>query len=111
MEWITVNSVIKCDHAGVIENVNRQDWVRIEVPVLVDDDPEGRDIDWCPNSGPNIKKCGKTLKVHVGYSTWIRIDGHAVVLSNLDGLTDGTVPGTIHYKVEDPKQEFVRADA
>jgi hypothetical protein len=111
MEWITVDSVIKCDHAGRIQNVNRQDWVRIEVPVLVDNDPEGRDIDLCPNSGPDIKKCGKTLKVDVGYSEWIRIDGHAVVLSNLDGLTDGTVPGTVHYKVEDPMQNFVRADA
>lgn len=111
MEWITLDSVIKCAHKGRIENVNQQDWVRIDVPVLVDNDPEGRDIDGCPNSGPNIKKCGKTLKVATGYSEWIRIDGHAVVLSHLDGLTDGTLPGTVHYNVEDPKQEFVRADA
>ena len=82
-EWITLDSVIKCDHKGVIQNVNQQDWVTIDVPVLVDNDPEGRDIDWCPNSGPTIKKCGKTLQVAVGYSTWIRIDGHAVVLATL----------------------------
>lgn len=109
-EWITLDSVIKCDHKGVIQNVNQQDWVTIDVPVLVDNDPEGRDIDWCPNSGPTIKKCGKTLKVAVGYSTWIRIDGHAVVLATLDGLTDGTPPGVVHYTVEDPTQMFVRAD-
>lgn len=116
MEWITLASVILCDHAGKIENENTQDWVRVHEqdadaePVLVDSDPEGRDIDNCPNSGPQIKKCGKTLKVAVGYSEWIRIDEHAVVLSHLDGLTDGTLPGTVHYKVTDPKQQFVRAD-
>ena len=31
-------------------------------PVLRDDDPEGREIDWCPNRGANIKPCGKTLR-------------------------------------------------
>jgi len=46
-----------------------------------------------------------------GYSSWIAVDGHAVVLDNLDGLTDGTVPGTVHYTVRQPGQTFVSADA
>ncbi len=74
-------------------------------------DPEGLSIVACPNYGPTIKPCAKTLKVATGYSGYIKIDGHATVLDNLDGLTDGTPPGLVHYKVRDPKQTYVRADA
>lgn len=115
MEWITTASVIKCSHRGKINNFASQDWVRVETddgmaPVLVDNDPEGRDIDGCPNSGPQIKKCGKTENVRTGYSTWLRIGGNSVVLSNLDGLTNGTPPRMVPYRVTDPKQLFVRGD-
>jgi hypothetical protein len=58
-----------------------------------------------------MKPCVLTLKVREGYSTWIRIDGNAIVLDSLDGLTDGTVPGTVHYRVRDPWQSFVEADS
>lgn len=121
MEWITKDSVIKCGHDGQIQNKPAQQWVRIaqrpegqdrdERPlVLIDNDPEGREITACPNFGPTMKPCAKTLKVATGYSEWIKIDDRRVVLSHLDGLTDGTVPGTVHYNVRDPKQTFVRAD-
>ena len=40
--------------------------------------------------------------MRVGYSAWLRVDGHRVVLSTLDGLTDGTPPGTVHYTVRYP---------
>jgi hypothetical protein len=49
--------------------------------------------------------------VAVGYSTWVTIGGKRVVLSNLDGLTDGTVPGTVHYLVRNPWQTYVRVDS
>lgn len=120
MDWITIESVIKCGHDGKIRNEPSQEWVRIgqrpdddadQRPlVLVDSDPQGREIVACPNFGANIKPCKKTLRVAKGYSEWIRIDGQRVVLSHLDGLTDGTPPGTVHYDVRDPKQTFVRAD-
>jgi hypothetical protein len=118
MEWITTASVIKCGHDGRIANKPTQDWLRIaqdpgdgDPPlVLRATDPEGRDINACPNYGVNVKPCRKTLKVAKGYSEWITIEGRPVVLSHLDGLTDGTVPGTVHYQVRDPKQTFVRAD-
>ena len=111
MEWIDLESVIKCDHDGRVANQASQQWVTIgRVPVLVATDPEGRGIVACPNYGPTIKPCAKTLKVAVGYSERVKIDGHAVVLSHLDGLTDGTPPGFVHYKVRDPKQTHVRAD-
>lgn len=111
MDWITVRAVVKCGHDGRVANVPSQTWVSVGgAAVLVDNDPEGRDIAACPNYGPTMKPCAKTLKVNEGYSSWLRIGGHAVVLSNMDGLTDGTVPGTVHYTVRDPRQSYVRAD-
>ncbi len=111
MELVTVNAVVRCGHDGRVENVARQGYVTIgSAPVLVAHDPRGRVITGCPNVGPTMKPCATTLAVDKGYSGWIRVDGHPVVLSTLDGLTDGTVPGTVHYTVRDPGQGFVRAD-
>jgi hypothetical protein len=112
MELIHRDAVVKCDHDGRIPQVASQQWVTISgIPVLVDSDPEGRDIVACPMYGPLVKPCAKTLKVAVGYSEgFLRLDAKRVVLSHLDGLTDGTPPGTVHYRVRDPLQTFVRAD-
>lgn len=111
MKWITAKAVVKCAHDGSVTNKPSQEWVTVErVPVLVDNDPEGRDIVACPNYGPTIKPCLKTLKVATGYSLRIRIDGKPIVLDNLDGLTDGTPPGAVHYTCRDPAQKFVEAD-
>ncbi len=111
MELVTVDAVVRCGHDGRVRNVARQGYVTVgSAPVLVADDPQGRTIAACPNVGPTMKPCARTLAVATGYSGWIRVDGNAVVLSNLDGLTDGTVPGTVHYTVRDPGQSFVRAD-
>jgi hypothetical protein len=112
MQFVTAKAVIKCAHDGRVDNKPSHEWVTVaQVPVLVDDDPEGRSITACPNYGPTIKPCLKTLKVTKGYSSFIRIDGKRVVLSFLDGLTDGTPPGTVHYGVRDPGQPFVEADS
>lgn len=110
MRWVTTKASIKCGHDGTVANVPSQRWVRIDTyPVLVADDPQGRHIAACPNIGPTMKPCTATLRVAKGYSGFVRIDGHAVVLSNLDGLTDGTLPGTVHYTVRDPGDDFVDA--
>lgn len=108
MRWVTAKAVITCGHAGRVENLPSRDWVTVEtIPILVEPDPEGRHITACPNYGPTIKPCAKTLKVAKGYSTLVRIDGHPVVLASLQGLTDGTPPGTVLYGVRDPAQTFV----
>jgi len=109
MKILTQKSSLKCLHKGAVRNEASQHWVTIaKNAVLVATDPEGRDIDHCPNRGPEgIKPCGTTLKVHAGYSTFIRIDKHAVCLDNLWGLTDGTPPGVVKYNVVDPAQTFV----
>lgn len=111
MKLITEKSIIHCDHDGQVRNLPSQHWLTVEsVPVLVDHDPEGRTITACPNAGPTMKPCTTTLVVRRGYSNWIRVDGRRIVLDHLDGLTDGTVPGTVHYVVRDPAQPFVDAD-
>jgi hypothetical protein len=111
MKWIVTPADIRCDHDGKVANNPSQHWVEIAGhPVLVDNDPEGRSIARCPNIGATMKPCVKTLRVAAGYSNWIQIDGHAIVLDTLDGLTDGTVPGTVHYGVRNPGQSFVEAD-
>lgn len=112
MRWLTTAAEVRCDHDGKVANNPSQHWVEISGhPVLVDDDPQGRAIARCPNIGATMKPCTKTLRVATGYSGWIRIDGDAVVLDNLDGLTDGTVPGTVHYRVRNPGQSFVEGDS
>jgi hypothetical protein len=113
MKFLIDTSSLKCLHKGVVRNKPSQDWVTVaKHSVLVDNDPEGRDIDRCPNRGPHgIKPCGKTLKVRLGYSAFIRIDGHAVCLDNLWGFTDGTPPGIVKYNVVDPGQQFVAGAA
>lgn len=110
MEWVTAAAVVRCGHDGKVDNNPSQHWVRVSgAEVLVDNDPEGRHIGGCPNIGPTMKPCVLTLRVQSGYSGWITIGGRAVVLSHLDGLTDGTVPGTVHYTVRDPGQRYVTA--
>ena len=111
MDIVTTDASIKCGHDGRVENVPSQHWVRVAAAlVLVDDDPQGRVIRACPNIGPTMKPCAKTLRVARGYSGWVKIGGAAVVLDNLDGLTDGTLPGTVHYTVRSPGQSFVDVD-
>ncbi len=112
MRWVTDRATVTCGHEGRVENVPGQSWVTVDgAPVLVEDDPPGRTIAGCPNIGPTVKPCTRTLAVAAGYSVWLRVDGRAVVLSNLDGLTDGTLPGTVHYQVREPGQSHVEVDS
>lgn len=110
MDWTTEQSIFRCGHDGRVTVLASQRWVTIEgAAVLVADDPQGRAITGCPNVGPTMKPCTVTVNVIKGYSDLVRIDGRAVVLSNVDGLTDGTVPGTVHYQVRATRQDLVRA--
>ncbi|MFY1638012.1 hypothetical protein ACN27F_32835 [Solwaraspora sp. WMMB335] len=111
MRLVTLRAVVKCGHDGIVGNVAAQRWVRISgQPVLVAPDPQGRAIAACPNYGATMKPCTTTLRVMRGYRDWIRVDGKPVVAADLDGLTDGTAPGTVHYTVRSPGQRFVGVD-
>ncbi|SEN41042.1 hypothetical protein [Nitrosomonas marina] len=109
MRWLTENAVLVCAHElGIVSNIATQNFVRIKGRrVLVARDPENKTITGCPNTGPSIKPCTMTLKVTRGYSSLLRINGHRVCLSNVTGLTDGTPPGTVTYKVRSAGQMLV----
>lgn len=111
-ELLVLPALVRCDHDGRVEIPASQAWVTVAThPVLREADPEGRDIDWCPNRGTNIKRCDKTFRADVGYSTFVRLDSKPVVLASLDGKTDGTPPLAVHYRVRDPGQRFVVVEA
>src|SRR5215475_6016546 len=105
MLFLTEDSVLICDHIrGIVQNITTQDWVTIESRrIQIEINPEGRPIKGCPNMGPGIRPCVTTLRVQKGYSEWIRIDGKRVCLDTVTGLTDGTPPGLVDYRVRDPK--------
>ncbi len=112
MRALVLDGVLRCGHDGVVASVASQSWVQIAgSPVLVDADPVGRSISLCPNVGVSIKPCTVTLAVRTGYSTFVRIDHHAVCLDTVVGFTDGTPPGTVDYTVRDPGQHLVEVRA
>ena len=108
---LTEDAVLICNHIlGRVANRPSQTLVTVEKrKVLVENDPEGRQISNCPNSNPfaGMKPCQLTLVVDAGYSDFVRIDGHRVCLDTVTGLTDGTPPGTVIYKVRQPGQTLV----
>ena len=104
---------LACDHGGAttIERAG-QALVRIEGKrVLVRDDPKGEKIRGCPNVGATIKPCTITLPETRGDSTLVRIERNPVCLDTVEGLTDGTPPGVVKYRVRRPGQEFVSEES
>ena len=112
MLLLTLDASMACSHQGRVRLVASQQWFTLSGrPVLVEPDPEGRTIVACPNIGPTIKPCTTTLKVQVGYSTLVTIGGKPACLDSVTGLTDGTPPGTVPYRVLNAGQTFVEAVA
>lgn len=113
MRPLTQNAILVCAHElGVVGMIASQGLVRIQGRrALVEPDPVGRPIVGCPNIGPSIKPCTSTLPVQAGYSDLLRIDGRRVCLDTVSGLTDGTPPGTVKYKVRSPGQDLVSSGA
>jgi hypothetical protein len=109
MKLLTEDAVLICSHElGIVDIQATQDLVTIEGrQALVEKNPESRPIKGCPNIGATIKPCQQTLRVQVGYSDFIRIEGKRICLDSVRGLTDGTPPGTVPYKVREPGQSFV----
>lgn len=105
---LTEDAVIVCMHElGRVNISASQDLLTINGrKVLVETDPEAKRITGCPNIGATIKPCTNTLKVEVGYSDYLRVGGRRVCLDTVTGLTDGTPPGTVKYKVNDPGQKL-----
>lgn len=110
MFWLTEDAVLVCSHeTGVVTNATTQNFVKIKHKrVLIENNPENRTIVGCPNIGIGIKPCTTTLKVNQGYSNFVRINGYRICLSTVMGLTDGTPPGIVTYKVRSAGQDIVR---
>lgn len=110
---VTEASVLRCGHrTGHIKLITSQALVRIDGKlILVRDDPEHRDIDWCDNGSPTTKSCQHTLQVQTGYSALLRIDGQPIVLDNLEGVTDGFPPAGASFQVQSVNQALVSGDA
>lgn len=113
MRLVTENARVCCAHVlGTVSLVPGQELVRIDGRrVMVQTQPIGRPLSGCPNVGATIKPCTSVLTVGSGWSGLLRIDGKAVCLDILTGLTDGTPPGSVKYRVADPGQTLVGADA
>jgi hypothetical protein len=113
MRALTEDALLLCDHGGTVHLAARQSWVTIDQRrVLVANDPESRSISGCPNQNTflALAPCTNTLPVTHGYSSFLRIDGHAVCLDTVTGLTNGTPPGTVKYTVKNPGQTLVGSD-
>lgn len=110
--FLTTSAKLVCKHElGKIGLRASQKFVTVDgKPVLIDDDPEGRPVSGCPNTGATIKPCTTTLRVTRGYSELVRINGRRVCLDTVTGITDGTPPGTVRYIVRHPGQNFVFAE-
>lgn len=115
MHAMTQDAVVVCDHQqGVIRNRPSQHWATVESrDLLVATDPEGRTIVGCPNLNPTTgqKPCVTTLAVQQGYSSLVRVDGAALCLDTVKGLTDGAPPGTFYYSVRTPGQTLLDVHA
>lgn len=109
MNILTHGASLVCAHElGSVIIVPTQFLVWIEGrPALVDNNPEGAFIIGCPNVGITIKPCSTTLAVQIGYCDFIAINGQRVCLDTVTGLTDGTPPGVVTYKVRSPGQDLV----
>jgi hypothetical protein len=106
---LTEDAKLVCTHElGKVDIEPTQDLVTIENrKVLVDPNPEGREISGCVNVFP-LKPCTRTLDVRTGYSkNLVRIQGKWVCLITVTGFTDGAPPGAVRYEVRKAGQDFV----
>ena len=110
---ITEDARIVCSHESDVLLQPIQNWLTINGrKVLVENDPEARSIDRCPNISTATVACHHTLKVDQGYSAFIRADGHSLCYETVVGKTDGLAPGKIfYYQVRQPGQDFVEGSA
>jgi hypothetical protein len=109
MKILTDKADLRCNHqTGLVSVTATQSLVTINGrKVMVERDPVGRPILGCSNVGLTIKPCTATVTAEVGYSHFVEIKGRRVCLDTVTGLTDGTPPGIVKYKVIDPGQHYV----
>jgi hypothetical protein len=112
MLWLTQDATLVCDHGGRVGIAPTQTLVRIKDPTGAGEAQPAVAADLGLSerqSGHRHRPCLTTLVVKQGYSTFVTIGGRAVCLDTVTGLTDGSPPGTVNYRVVDPGQRLVAA--
>ena len=109
--FVLMKSDVVCDHqAGDVEPLPMQGFVRVESSlVLTNPSFHYADIDGCPVIQPSVRaRCKKTKAKgpHDGPSGFVFIEGKKVILSHLDGFTDG-LGDQSHYGCRDPHHHLV----
>ena len=110
MKILTEDANVFCRHeTGKVSMLYAtQDVVTINGrKVLLTPDPMFKPIVGCANLGPTIKPCTLTISVSKGYSDFVTINGRAICLDTLTGVTDGTPPASVEYHVRHPGQTLV----
>jgi len=109
LKLLTEDAVLICKHPqGRVKIETGQNLVTIHKRrVLVQSDPEGKEIKGCANVSAINVPCTLTLAVRAGYSGLLRIKKKPVCLDTVTGLTNGQPPGTFSYVVSDPGQQLV----
>ena len=110
MFFVTEDATIICKHpVGVVQNKPSQDWLTIVGRrVLIEPDPENRDINGCTNSAGVNVPCKIATNIQMeGYSELIRVDGHRLCLDTITAFTSGQPPGMFKWVVVNPGQPFV----
>jgi CheY-like chemotaxis protein len=94
-ESLSRHSLLVCEHLG-----------EVVLPEgdgpLTEKDLGGAAIVGCPNAGPGLKPCTAILPPDGGLADRHAPDGSRFVLKSVTGLTNGTPPGTVRYRVEIP---------
>ena len=108
MRAVTLDATIVCAHGpGRVQPEATQQLVHIdEVPVLVKGNTLGRTVVGCPPTPP-LKPCLVTIAEREGFSDLVRINGAAMLLDTLKGVTSGDPVGIVEYTVRHPGQSFV----
>ena len=110
---LTEKSVIKCNHGGRVNMPASQRFVKIaNEAVLTSPDPKAKPISQCPLISSNMVPCTSTAVTAplAGLSSFVTINGKSIVNDLLDGMTNGTPPGTVHFQCVSVLQTFVFVD-
>ena len=109
MHYLTQDAIVVCAHElGTVSAKSNQNLVTINgKPILVETDLAKQPIIGCPNFGTTITPCLITEPANTGYSLLVRINGQRACLDTITGLTNGSPPGLLKYKVRHCGQNLI----
>ena len=109
--FVLKKSDLCCDHqAGIVRRPAKQGFVFVENSlVMTNPSFHYANIDGCPVVQPSPQaRCKHRMPngPHKGPSHFVFIENKRVILSHLDGFTDG-LGGQTHYQCRDPRHHLV----